>query len=182
MLLVWKTKFVQAKDGCFGPQYQLFPRRTWFRCRWFWCEKPTFSQAKQTKAIYLVFGRIVSQKMVFSEKKLVSVPKPFFLGEKLAFRSKTIFCISTSWFFGSTLYRRENKKQYLAVSFPERCFLVSIPQAKLFLIGRAQCCHGVRADVEPERVVSHVLAWVWFWWSLRDTDSGHAGKAGLTFI
>ena len=67
---VEKPTFSQEKDG-FGAKNQLFPR-------------------ENQKTIFLEFGHKVSQKMVF----LV------FPRKKLVFRSKTIFFLGKSWFFG----------------------------------------------------------------------------------
>ena len=53
-------------------------------------QKTNFFLGKTKKTIFLEFGHIVSQKMFF----LV------FPRKKLVFRSKTIFFLGKSWFFG----------------------------------------------------------------------------------
>ena len=53
-------------------------------------QKTNFFLGKTKKTIFLEFGHIVSQKMVF----LV------FPRKKLVFRSKTIFFLGKTWFFG----------------------------------------------------------------------------------
>ena len=61
---------------------------------------------------------------------------------------------------GEPSFNRKTKQpgESLAVFFPKNVFFVFVfARESWFLIGRAQCCRGVRADVEPERIVWHVL-------------------------
>ena len=74
-----KPTFSEEKDGL-GMKNQFFPREKMVLAR-----KTIFFLGKTKKNIFLVSGRIVSQKMVFlffPRKKLVCLPKTiFFLGK-----------------------------------------------------------------------------------------------------
>ena len=89
--------FSCQKHG-FGLKNQFFPRKKmvldrkthfFLGKRWFWIEKPIFPR-EDKKSIFLEFGHIVCQKILF-----VVFPR-----KKLVCRSKTIFCLGKSWFFG----------------------------------------------------------------------------------
>ena len=80
--------------------------------------KTNFFLEKTKKTIFLEFGRIVSQKMVFlvfPRKKLVFLPKAiFFLGKSWFSRPKPFFFLGKSWFSRpKPSFPRENQKKHL---------------------------------------------------------------------
>ena len=155
---------------------QLFLGKTWFWAgkptfslgeRWFWREKLHFSSEKdgfgqetnfflrKTKnTIFVDFGRIVSQKMlflfflVFPRKKLVSFPKPSFSWETVGFsRQSHFFPRKRLVFLPKTIYFLGAKKSHLFGVWPYSfskdifiCVFLVFPRKSWFLIGRAQCC------------------------------------------
>ena len=103
--------------------------------------KTNFFLGKTKKTIFLEFGRIVSQKMVFfgffgfsQEKVGFSAQNHLFPRKKLVFLSKTIF------FVGKT--KKTIFLKFGRIVSQKMVFLVFLvfPRQSWFWIGRVQCC------------------------------------------
>ena len=128
--------------------------------------KTIFFLGKTKKTIFLVSGRIVSQKMFFLwvfwvslGKRWFSFPKPSFSRKKLVFHAQTIFFLGKSWFSCP-----EASFSWEKVGFPVQNHL--FPRKKLVFLSKTIFFLGKTQKtifLVSGRIVSQKMFFLVFW-------------------